>query len=50
MPEEVRKRISGFWSTNLGMQPPLQSGIDMTQPTGIGVVPYADIDIDSEDM
>ena len=53
MPEEDRKRIKGVLINKLGGCSLLQSGIDMieelTQVPVLGVVPYADIDIDSED-
>lgn len=54
MPEEDRKRIKGVLINKFrGDVALLQSGIDMieelTQVPVLGVVPYADIDIDSED-
>lgn len=54
MPEEDRKRIKGVLINKFrGDVALLQSGIDMieelTQVPVVGVVPYADIDIDSED-
>lgn len=54
MPQEDRKRIKGVLINKFrGDVALLQSGIDMieelTQVPVLGVVPYADIDIDSED-
>ncbi|VTY31220.1 Cobyric acid synthase [Streptococcus parasanguinis] len=54
MPEEDRKRIKGILINKFrGDVALLQSGIDMieelTNVPVLGVVPYADIDIDSED-
>lgn len=54
MPEEDRKRIKGVLINKFrGDVALLQSGIDMieelTQVPVLGVVPYADLDIDSED-
>ncbi len=52
--KKIVSESKGFWSINLGDVALLQSGIDMIEELTqkipvLGVVPYADIDIDSED-